>query len=403
MTDDTPGAGAVPTDVDAAPEVAPGPRPDPAPASAPLPRPAGRLPQLDGVRGAASVVVMIHHAFLVMPWATAGYFAPREELDGPARLMTYSPLHLVWAGSEAVLLFFVLSGAVLVHPLLDPARPARWRTYYPSRLVRLYVPVAAAVALAVVVVLVVPRHAAPGASEWVARHDVPLTPTGIARDLVLLRGTGWTNSALWSLRWEVVFSLLLPLYVLVVRRPRLATASVVPYVALLLVAGARAPSSAVFYLLVFAAGSLLALLVVRAPARETGTVTGWLLTTVAVLALTWRWWPRSLGLDDVTRYWPVAAVVGSAAVLLLVVRWPPARRVFSSRALVRCGTISFSLYLVHEPVVVSAAILVPTGLSWLAAIVGVVVAVPLAVVFHRLVEVPAHRLAQRIRGGSARA
>lgn len=360
-----------------------------------------RLAHFDGLRGAAAFVVLIHHALLVLPWANVGYFTPDASLSGPAWLLTFTPLHLLWAGSEAVLLFFVLSGAVLVLPVLDSTRATSWLRYYPSRLARLYLPVAGAVALSVVAVVLFPRAAEPGASTWMAKHDVPLTASSVLHDLVLVRGTGWMNSALWSLRWEVVFSLLLPLYVVAVRTPRRALFCAVPYLVVLAVIGARSPSTWKFYLLAFAAGSLLIQLVRTAGPRTLGAAGGSLLSAFAVVMLTWRWWTLGAGLDTLTRFWATAAVLGSAALLLVVAWWPPAHRCVTSRPLLWLGTISFSLYLVHEPVVVSAATVLPTHLAWLAVVVGITVALPLAYLFHRLVEVPAHRLSQRIRRGPA--
>lgn len=60
--------------------------------------------------------------------------------------LAFTPVHLVWAGTEAVLVFFVLSGFVLAGPLPQRARRDRWATWYASRLVRLYLPVWASLA-----------------------------------------------------------------------------------------------------------------------------------------------------------------------------------------------------------------------------------------------------------------
>lgn len=83
----------------------------------------------------------------------------------------HTPLNLLWAGQQAVILFFVLSGFVLVELARRMASRGRWvRSYYVQRLVRLYLPVWGAVLLAVLLALAVPRHTA-GLSPWLTIHE----------------------------------------------------------------------------------------------------------------------------------------------------------------------------------------------------------------------------------------
>ena len=95
---------------------------------------AGRVVSLDGLRGLAALVVMVHHGLLTWPALAAQY-------DGPNRgsgtwWLTFTPLHLIWAGTEAVVVFFVLSGIVLTRPFLL-RRGGGWPAYYGRRLLRL--------------------------------------------------------------------------------------------------------------------------------------------------------------------------------------------------------------------------------------------------------------------------
>lgn len=101
----------------------------------------GRLPALDGLRGVAAVTVLVHHSLLVIPAVASD--------RASAAWIVRSPLHLFWAGNEAVYVFFILSGLVLTLPAVRRGR-MRWKPYYPSRLLRLYIPVVASVVLAVV-------------------------------------------------------------------------------------------------------------------------------------------------------------------------------------------------------------------------------------------------------------
>jgi len=96
-------------------------------------RPQGRIDSLDGLRGLAALVVVVHHVMHAngsLDFATG--------LDGRAqgswvvRTLTFTPLHIVWAGTEAVLVFFVLSGLVLAMPRSPVADRAGRRTTPPG-------------------------------------------------------------------------------------------------------------------------------------------------------------------------------------------------------------------------------------------------------------------------------
>ena len=356
-----------------------------------------RIPELDGVRGLAAMVVLAHHALLVLPWAALAYYRTGAPGAGARHWATYSPLHLFWVGPEAVILFFVLSGVVVSLPFLAGARRPTWREYYPSRLVRLYLPVAGSVAIAVLWYLLVPRDADEGDSAWIQTHDAPLTPAIAARTLVLLDGTDVFNSPLWSLQWEMWFSLLLPLYVLCARVERLRWLNPVGALVVLLLLDASGQHRPLVYRVSFAVGGCLAVLIDDLRGRDLPVWVGWAVLGLVVLAMTWRWTALGLGLEALSRWWPTAAVVGSTLLLVLAITWGPARRFFGGPALLWCGAVSFSLYLVHEPIIVSLAHLAPAGLLWLVPMVGIGVSIPFAMAFLRWVEAPSHRLAKRWR------
>ena len=94
------------------------------PAASTAPRGAGRLRELDGLRGLAAVVVLIHHCLLTVP-ALAEVGARPGTVPGGAleRLLALTPAHLLWGGYEAVLVFFIL----LFSPVTFPASQLpRW-------------------------------------------------------------------------------------------------------------------------------------------------------------------------------------------------------------------------------------------------------------------------------------
>lgn len=348
----------------------------------------GRVASLDGLRGIAAVVVLVHHALLLTPTFFAAYVGTAE--SGPQQgvwWLTHTPLHIFWAGDEAVLVFFVLSGLVLTLPAMRWDRQG-WLTYYVRRIPRLYLPVWASLVLATALAWAVPRGPVPGSS-------LPETATGptlerLVVDAFLLTGPSGLNGPLWSLRLEVIFSLLLPVFValaLVFRRWLLP----VTVVSLLVTAGGFTfgnPMAA--YLAVFAVGVALAVEWDRIGAiiRPTHSWRGALLLLGAVVLLMNRWLvptPLSTSLT----------VVG-AVLLVLAFGWsPPARRLGNSRAIQHLGRLSFSLYLVHWPVVVTVTLVLGSDAPGILQVgAGVLVSLLVAELFYRLVEAPSHTFAK---------
>src|SRR4051812_9751190 len=70
-----------------------------------------RIPELDALRGLAAVAVLLGHWMTVVPaWDDDTRHQPAKWL---LNIFKYTPLRLLTAAPEAVLVFFVLSGFVL--------------------------------------------------------------------------------------------------------------------------------------------------------------------------------------------------------------------------------------------------------------------------------------------------
>ena len=364
-----------------------------------------RLKSLDGLRGVAAAVVLVHHALLTIPALAAPYYG-EEVGDGVVtRALVFTPLHLTWAGTEAVYVFFVLSGLVLALPVLNAAA-LRWRVYYPQRLIRLYLPVGFAVAFGTALTQLIRRDDAAGLGAWLGHRSAGEGLRGLLLDLTLVMGPSGLITPLWSLQWEVLFSLALPLYLLVVlaaRRHHLVTMAVTLAA---IATGAAVGNDVLTYMPIFAIGVLLAahLDELRAAAERLPPRAWWALLLVLVLLLSSRWIAAGLGASDIARAWTTPlAVVGAAGAVLTAVFWPVAAAFLQMRGTRWLGTISFSLYLVHEPIVIAAALLLGPGRGWLVLPVAAPIALLAAVVFFRVVEAPSHHLARRVGATFARA
>jgi len=358
------------------------------------PRGRERYPALDGLRGAAALVVVVFHVLLVSP-----VFDAPENSRGPSDAswwITHTPLNLLWAGPQAVYVFFVLSGFVLALP----AANIRWRAYYPQRLIRLYLPVWAAVALAVVLVSLFPREPHTWLSAWWSQRQPTSGLAGAIRDAVLvLPGTGSWVSPLWSLRYEMLFSLLLPLYLVAAKLlPRWGLARIGVLVIVVGVAEATERETLAF-LSMFAFGVLmaadrhrLAALASRIELRG-----GSLWPAVAVLCAVLLNAELVLLLDDRQVIRGIAMglqLAGASLLVFLALHWRPAQRTLTAAWVQWVGLRSFALYLVHEPIVLSMVAIAPRlhVLGYL--LIGLPICLIAAHLFYRAIEVPAHHLSR---------
>ena len=368
-----------------------------------------RIASLDGLRGSAALVVVFHHALLVNPTLDQHSLAPfeRPNVGSGAWWMLNTPLHLFWAGSEAVMVFFVLSGLVLSLPQTDPTRRTSfsWVEYYPRRLARLYLPVWGALGFAVLLLGTSSRILPPEMALWVRSQSRGLTVGDVIRDATLLGSPGRTFNTLWSLEWEVVFSLVLPAVAVVARRTTSVRWTVlVPFLAGFVLLGTRFGVLFVVYLSVFLFGVALAWRAddVTDLCRRL-TPAGWSAAVVVALILCLCKW-LIVGLpvfDPLVRHvrafrsmTTLMTVMG--ATMFVVVAWccPLAQRQLSRPVTTWLGSRSFSLYLVHGPVVVAVA-RVERGWSPVAAVVAVAVSLVASEVFFRAIEQPSMGFARR--------
>lgn len=365
---------------------------------------APRYQSLDGLRGVAALVVVVHHALFTSAAFSAVYFGRHAPVDGLAYALTYSPLHLLWDGKAAVTVFFVLSGFVLTLPF-DATPRQSWIGYYPRRLVRMFLPIWGAVLAAVALAIWIPRRDHFG-SVWMNLHAAQVSLRGVVHDLVVVRGATNLDTPLWSMQWEIYFSALLPLFVLfglAYRNAWLLKAALACMVGgygslLVLTKHVATADLALRYLPIFAIGVCLAAGRARIAAAlgRLGRLPAILLGVCALLMINAEWASQSVGSNLGALFLAsIVSVVGAALLVALFVGSPIIARVGTTRGARWLGLISFSLYLVHEPIVVSVKNLWP-GLD---AVGVLLIALPTSLgaawLFYKTVEAPAYRLARR--------
>ncbi|AMM14257.1 hypothetical protein AX768_09265 [Burkholderia sp. PAMC 28687] len=210
---------------------------------------------------------------------------------------------------------------------------------------------------------------------------------------------------LWSLGVEEQFYIFFPLIAVALakRSMRLLTISLLLCAAVSLAASAwmlKSSPSAAFYLIPFRAfelliGSIIALPTFRA-AQPSGTVT--VLSFVGVAALLWS----ILRFDNLTVFPGFAALLPCAGAALLIFSGEASKgfvaRLLASRSFVYIGRISYSLYLVHWPILVFGKRAFPHADPNYFALSAIAASFLLAALSYHLVEQP-FRHARRAYSG----
>jgi peptidoglycan/LPS O-acetylase OafA/YrhL len=358
-----------------------------------------RLTALDGLRGLAAVVVLFHHALYTNPDFPGAPGAGHAPVGSAMWWISYTPLKLATAGVESVIVFFVLSGLVVTLPVVR-RRGFDWVAYFPRRVVRLMVPVAASVVLAAAWVAAIPQVSPQPSGTWLSSSSTPnFSWEYIVKAIDLLGGDGQINNPLWSLRWELAFSLLLPVFAIAALAVRKWWIGGLALACALTWLGARAGSGELEYLPAFFVGAVIAvrLDVVRNAAARINTRWFrhplWAGLTVGSALLLIAPWLVGPGVGEIPELDPVLkglVPLAAAGLVVAALGWKPLRIVFESRPLQFLGAISFSLYLVHVPIILFSTYLF-AGQAWYVPLLfAIPFAVLVAVAFRWLIEKRSH-------------
>jgi peptidoglycan/LPS O-acetylase OafA/YrhL len=339
-----------------------------------------RVVALDGLRGLAALIVVIGH--------TIGAVRQPPGIAAPS-----------------VMLFFVLSGYCLAASALRGDRLVDRGQFYIRRLFRIHPPFVFALVIAWGISLI--SRSGPccdGLSDWVLRYThLTLTPEGLSRYLFFPGTAGDLMPVGWTLEVEMVFSLLLPLMVLIARDGHWVIALALSIWALFQAEPAYVGQVYAIHfvvgILVYEASGRLANLAKRAPQ----------LIPAGVLIMSFYF--TAIGLGLVPAHWNIfgwmgmpnqpavfmfAFALSSAALTIGAVHWPGFRRTLEWGPIAFLGRLSYSVYLLHFTVLLVALRFVTERLTDLQAvglIAGVIiVTIAGATGMQRWIEIPSIRL-----------
>jgi peptidoglycan/LPS O-acetylase OafA/YrhL len=383
----------------------------------------GRIAALDSVRGIAAFIVVIHHCFLTRAVYSNFFFTQwKTPADSLASwIFLFTPARIVWAGYEAVTLFYVLSGLVLALPWVEE-RPPEYRMYAIRRMCRLYIPYVVGIVLAGVLNIVLLQHAyVNGASQWVnsMTWTNPVTPFVMFDHFAIIGHHATINGVTHTLIWEIRVSLLFPLIIMPIMRWGLrgalgVLACLVGVIVglqliygdlstlgnlLLSAKGQSLPHKLVielqwtaYYACFFVFGSVLAarLREIRQFFSRAGSWLGFVLLGAGLLVFQGHW-------SQLHAVQEFMVAVGSVLILGAALAPGSVERLLLMRFPRYLGRLSFSLYLVHVPVILSLTILTHGALSLpLLILIVVPVSIVLADIFDRLVTAPSANLGHRL-------
>lgn len=184
----------------------------------------GRFHQLDALRGIAAVTVMNSHLMLVLPFVCNP--SPPSLGDPWKTALLFSPLRIIFAGHEAVIFFFILSGFVLAQPFLQRAEtPFTYGGYLVKRIIRIYPPYVVASLLALLTCCLLRGPVIENTSTWFRQSwSIPVTWSTVADHLLMVgsfRNCDY-NPVIWSLVHEMRISIFFPAIMwLLLRHPKI--------------------------------------------------------------------------------------------------------------------------------------------------------------------------------------
>ena len=365
---------------------------------------AQRLGHLDGLRGAAAFSVFVCH--FIQVFLPHVYYTDRAESHGGWEdEFATSPFNIVVNGNFAVCLFFVLSGYVLSCRFLENGGMEGLRRLAAKRYLRLAIPVLGAVLLAWAI------QALDGYSYGTAQ---PITRSGMKDTYATLvpfwqavsdgafgtffRGTWSLDPVLWTMQTELYGSFLVFGLLALFGRGRWRW----------LIYGAALLIFYDSYYLAFILGVVLADLQNRSGGGEARFVVVLVMITAGLYLGSFPYYGADQGIWSVlpaigdARKAVFYHIIGASALILTACRFAEARSILSSRGFRFLGRISYSLYLIHFPLVcaVSAGVMLMAlpalgygGAVGVAFAVSVPVVVIAATVFTRLIDEPAIRIA----------
>ncbi|HTV73583.1 MAG TPA: acyltransferase [Candidatus Acidoferrales bacterium] len=304
---------------------------------------------IDGCRALAVLAVVSYHSLTDARWALAPLSLP------PGTHPDRWAVTLMSKGAHGIDLFFVISGFCLAYPMLaalrrDGAATFNVERFFSKRLVRIFPPYYAALFICVgVLVLLRLAHIPPPGGI-----DPATGASDVLREILMLdRGTHLADGATWTLfveiRWYLVFPLMLALWLSSKRAFGVALVA-----AIIAFNFTRARSFDLGVLPAFMLGIVAADWQINGhPLRKYAPILTAITFDLALLLEPYASSPGVGAGEDYGFFIPTNTGWHLASFFFVVAAgsWAPLRSFLSLRSLGFIGLISYSIFLVHQPLI----------------------------------------------------
>ncbi|MES5896735.1 acyltransferase family protein [Bacillus cereus group sp. RP43] len=371
------------------------------------------LVQLDSLRGMAAMTVVFGHLLYIYP-----YFEPNTSKSMDyfwLNIVKYSPLHIIFDGHAAVILFFVLSGFVLALPYYRENFRLQYIPYVVRRFFRIYVPYIITLIFASLLASPFIGNSLQGGSNFVTR--IWSTEIGIQDILnhIFLIGsydTKQLNPVIWSLIHEMRISIIFPFIMMVVLRFNwknvICFAGFLSIISLILlhipilsIGGVTSLGFTIHYIGIFMIGALLAKYyqIIIQWLKEKNTLFKGFLLLLAVCLYSYSFLFYNVSLAHIFIIDDWFTVIGAVLFISIslasirltnILKWKPIHYI---------GEISYSLYLVHLPIILFTVHLlddlIPTSSILL---LSFIVSLVFASLSYYFIEIPSTKTGAKIAG-----
>ena len=328
-----------------------------------------RITELDSLRGIASFTVLIHHCLLAFPLVFS-FLVSHDVHHAPVvlKFFMFSPMHVFWNGHAAVILFFVLSGFVLSIPYYKDTVP-KYGNYLVKRICRLYIPYFLTITVAVLLLNYYNSvHGISNLSKWFNdMWSTKVTMGQYLKCILMAINDSTTNNidtTLWTIIIEMKVSLILPFFILLVKKNSVLKNIIIMLIFLVLIRllkflpfyGSMPDLKFIYYFNFFLFGTMM-----YKYRKEIQNLTLdkkyalFIVYAVVLVLYSWEWMFAWFWSGETSGYVNDYVVgLGSCIIIMLcLMNIPSLKKALNHNIFTFFGKISYSLYLIHPIVLLT--------------------------------------------------
>lgn len=350
-----------------------------------------RFEELDSLRGLAAISVLFSHLAIATDITTKDSFM---------KMIDRSPFHIVYAGHEAVIFFFILSGFVLSLPAIR-GRKTIYSDFIIKRIARIYIPVIIMISIALIALMIIKITGISNAQGWLAnmwQSDVSIID--VINNVMLIGFFDYNslNPVIWSLVHEMRISFVFPIIIMLLLKMNwkkslvfaLAISAVGGTMHILWGSGHISIGKSLHYTAMFIVGAILARNMERIVSffnnKSKRVIMAYFI--LAVLAYTYTFWflPNiSIIHNTLIDDWMTA--IGASLFIMLALSSVMFSKILKLKWVYSLGQISFSLYLLHLIVMLFIFNLFNGVLPvWILVIASITISIILSAINYKYVE-----------------